>query len=455
MSDMRPTLPFSRKLGYTVGNFGLNIYWQSISYYLLFFYTDVVGLSGAVAGSIYMAASIFDGLIDPVAGALMDRTRTRWGRYRPWIVVGAVPLALSFMLIYYSPNLEGTLLVLAVIGGHLLFRVCYTCVAVPYSSLTARISSDQGERTQITAMSVLFASAAGAAVAFCTQPLVAMAGGAQSNGFFWAATFAGTIATVIFFVVVLVTKEPQDALDTGESEHAKVDLAAIKTVMKNKAFLFLAAGLLFSTLNTTIVSKSLLYYFKYVVGDKSSSRLALTFATTAAFVLIPIWAYVAKRTAKRTLWLTAITLGIVGVTFLGITRPTDPITATAAFVILQTAIVGIAVAYWAMLPDTVEYGEWASGVRLKSFLFGLFMFFQKLGLGLAAGLFGYSLSLVGYDPQAPNGGGLATALPYMIVLLCGVSLIGSGIAVFFSPLRKGVHEKITQELEQRRQANLV
>lgn len=135
---------------------------------------------------------------------------------------------------------------------------------------------------------------------------------------------------------------------------------------------------------------------------------------------------------------------------MALAQPTASISATAAFAVMQTGTVGIAVAYWSMLPDTVEYGEWTTGIRHESFLFGVFMFVQKIGLGLAAGLFGFLLSMVGYDPQSASGGGLGTALPTMIALLCGVSLAGSGLCAFLSPLRQGAHERITAELAERK-----
>lgn len=453
MSQPSGRMSLPRKLGYAVGNFGLNIYWQSLTYFLLYFYTDVIGLSGATAGAIYMIASMFDAAIDPIAGILMDRTNTRWGRYRPWIAIGAVPLALSFMLLYLSPSLEGTLLVVAVTASHLFFRVCYTTVAVPFNSLTARITQDQAERTQLTALNVLFASAAGSVVALLTQPLVQMAGGAQNNGFFWAATLGGIIATVIFVFVAMVTREPvgEDGNDGSSALAAGVDRAALGTVTKNRAFLLLVAGLLFATFNTTVLSKSLIYYFKYVVGDEGASRGALTFATTAAFVLVPLWAMAGRWWGKRMVWLLAVSTGIAGAVFLGLVQPVGALSATAGFAVMQTGTVGIAVAYWALLPDTVEYGEWRSGVRLESFLFGLFMFVQKMGLGAAAGLFGYILTLLGYDPHAANGGGLGQALPIVIAVLCGASLTGSGVCAYFSPLRKGVHERIVEDLAASRQ----
>lgn len=196
-------LPRARMLIVAVGDFGLNIYWRSISYFLLFFYTDVVGLSVASASVIYMIASIVDGCIDPIIGMVIDRTRTRWGRYRPWIAMGSVPLALSFCLLYWVPSAGGTALVVLVTGAHILFRACYTSVAVPVASLTARVTTDSRERTTLTGYRLLCGTTAGLVVAFCTQPVSAWLGRTQGEGFFWVAALSGILATAVFMLVAI------------------------------------------------------------------------------------------------------------------------------------------------------------------------------------------------------------------------------------------------------------
>jgi GPH family glycoside/pentoside/hexuronide:cation symporter len=133
-----PRLGARRMLAFAAGDFAFNLYWQSLSLYLLFYYTDSVGLTAAAAGLIYMVASIWDGLVDPVIGVMANRTQTRWGRYRPYLLLGALPLGLAFMLLYWRPPLAGTALIAVVLGGHLLFRSLYALVSVPYAALTAR-----------------------------------------------------------------------------------------------------------------------------------------------------------------------------------------------------------------------------------------------------------------------------------------------------------------------------
>jgi GPH family glycoside/pentoside/hexuronide:cation symporter len=193
----------------------------------------------------------------------------------------------------------------------------------------------------------------------------------------------------------------------------------------------LVAGLLFATLSTTAVSKSLLYYFKYVVGDSQAARYALMITTCSAFALVPLWTVVAPdRQARAVAARRGARPGRAR--RLALLRPHGIWGATLFFGVMQCSISANAVACWSMLPDTVKYGEWKTGVRLESFLFGAFMFVQKMGFGLAAGLFGWTLSLAGCGTGADHAMTNGRALPS--ILLSGVGLAGCGIAVFLSPL---------------------
>jgi GPH family glycoside/pentoside/hexuronide:cation symporter len=298
-------------------------------------------------------------------------------------------------------------------------------------------------------MRMLFATSAAAVVALGTQPLVAWLGaGTASTGFFRMAVAVGALATLIFVVVAVFVREPEE----GEARHGPLPglKQAITATAGNPAFIALIAGLLFAALSTTAISKSLLYYFKYVVGDDEGARYAMMITTFSAFVLVPLWTAVARRIGKRKLWLLGAGLGLTGLAGLALLRPADMWSATLFFGVMQCSISANAVAYWSMLPDTVEYGEWKTGVRLESFLFGTFMFVQKMGLGLAAGLFGWALSLAGYSTNAAQASANGEALPLIILVLSGGGLVGCGIAVFLSPLRLGVHEQVCEALRIRR-----
>ena len=443
-------LGWARITAFGAGDFACNLYWQSISLYLLFYYTDAVGLSAATAGLIYMVASIWDGLIDPLVGAAADRTRTRWGGYRPYILFGAVPLALAFGLLYYRPPLEGTALVAFVLAAHLLFRTLYATVNVPYAALTARMTRDARERATLSGARMLFSTVAAMVVALTTQPIAQAVTGRPdgARGFFVAACLFAGVATLVLPLVFLTTREQSGSGPVPARDGAS--WAYWGAVLQNRAFWSLIVGGGFMITCMTALGKSVLYYFKYYLGDEAGARTALALASASGLAFVPLWMAVARRVGKRTIWLVSCAIYAGGLVVFALVDLRAAWQMDVFLVYMQLATVGLSFAYWAILPDTVEYGEWKTGVRAEAFVFGLALLFQKIALGLGAGLFGLALAGVGYHPnriQTPETlhglKAIMVTLPLLGVAICAVAML-------FNPLKGGVHERIVAELSRGR-----
>jgi GPH family glycoside/pentoside/hexuronide:cation symporter len=445
-------LSFGRKFGFTVGDYACNLYWQSVSIFLLFYYTDVVGLSAGTAGFIYMIASIFDGAIDPFMGALADRTRTRWGRYRPFVLFGGVPLGLSFVGLYYRPALQGAALTAAVLAAHLIFRVCYTTLSIPYTALNARITSSTSERSTVAGFRMIFATLAGLTVSFLTQPLVGRLGhGDAARGFLLTAAVFALVATAIFPIVFAATREPK--IESDEAPALRT-LDYWRAVAGNRAFWMVMAGITLGVMSSTTLGKALLYYFKYYLHDEAGARYALSLNAALGLAAIPGWVYFTRFVGKRAAWLTAVGWGLAGLVGFAVLGAETPVRATLFFMFMQIASLGVSFTFWSMLPDTVEYGEWRTSLRAESFIFGLGQFFLKAALGLGAGLFGTALGAVGYHPNVPQTAATLEGMKIIIVVLPAVGLIGSAIAMLAYPIRRGVHESIVRDLASRAAARL-
>ncbi len=445
-------LSFGRKFGFTVGDYACNLYWQSLSIFLLFYYTDAVGLSAAVAGSIYMVASIFDGAIDPFMGALADRTRTRWGRYRPYVLLGAVPLGLAFCLLFYKPPLAGVSLAIAILAAHLVFRIAYTTLSIPYTALNARITSSTSERSTIAGFRMVFATLAGLTVSFATQPLVARFGGGDAaKGFFWTAACFALAATAIFPFVFAFTREPP--AQAGREPELK-PLDYWRSTLGNRAFWMVMIGVTLGVMSSTTLGKSLLYYFKYYLHDEKGARYALSFNAALGLAAIPAWVFYTRLVGKRIAWLTAAGWGVVGLGGFAILGASTPLQATLFFLFMQVSSLGIAFTFWSMLPDTVEYGQWVTSLRAEAFIFGLGQFFLKAALGLGAGLFGVALGAVGYHPNVAQTAATLAGMRAIIVIIPGVGLIGSALVMFAYPMGRGAHEQIVEDLARRGAAGL-
>lgn len=444
-------LSVARKVGFTVGDYACNLYWQSLSIFLLFFYTDAVGLSAATAGFIYMVASIWDGAIDPIIGAIADRTRTRFGRYRGYIALGAIPLALAFALLYYKPPLSGASLVAWLLVTHMIFRTTYAILSIPYTSLNARITSSSSERSTLAGFRMLFAVLAGLTISSYTQPLVSAFGGADNQGYLYAACVFGIVATLIFPIVFFSTREPP--IDhAAEPELRWRDYW--NAIRVNRAFWIVMVCIMCAVVCSTALTKSILYYFKYYLNDEAASRSALTLYTASGLLIIPMWMVASRWLGKRNAWFVASAIGLAGLVFFSVTDIRSSPLMVGFLVYMHVATLGLSMTFWSMLPDTVEYGEWRSGLRTESFVFGLGQFFLKVSLGLGAGLFGIALDLVGYIPNVAQSAETLRGMKLIMVVMPMIGLLAGCLAMVLHPLRNGVHESLVEQLAERRRATL-
>lgn len=435
-------------LGFTIGDFGCNLFWQSISLYLLFFYTDAVGLTASAAGLIYMVASIWDGITNPIMGAFAERTQSRWGKYRPYILLGAPFLCGSFVLAYYKPPLSGVYLIAFLLGSHVALRTCYAVVSIPYTSLSARLTSNTETRTRIAGFRMIFAMLASATVAYFTQPIVNRVGGEnQAFGFEMAAAVFAAVALVVFPAVFFFTSERGCSADS----HRPVALKEYwRSLRSNRAFWIVMIEITCVVGCVTAFGKSILYYFKYYLGDPATAHWALTWDSAAGLIILPCWMAVERHLGKRNAWFLGSALGFAGLAYFATTEIHSPVGMICFTVYMQIPLLGLAMTFWSMLPDTVEYGEYKTGVRAEALVFGLGQFILKVALGLGAGGLGLALSYVGFVP------GLAQSAETLrgirgIMYVFPLALLSIGfVAMYFYPLRRGAHEAIVKELASRR-----
>jgi GPH family glycoside/pentoside/hexuronide:cation symporter len=445
---MTAKLGFGRLVGFTVGDYAFNIYWQSVSLYLLFFYTDVVGLSAAVAGLIYMIASIFDAAIDPVMGAIADRTRTRWGRYRPYILLGGPFVGLAFMLLYYRPPLDGLLLAAWLLAAHIIFRIAYTVASIPYTAMSARITPNSSERGTVAGGRIVFATLAGLTIATLTQPLARHFGG-SAQGYFWTAAVFAAIATCVMPIVFLATREPAES----GSDPAPQRLADYWLALRdNRALWVVLVAICTGVICSTALGKSVLYYFKYHLHDEHAGARAFAVTAASGLVIVPGWVWISKWIGKRAAWLAAVVWGLVGLAFFALVDIQSVTIAIGFFVWMHVTTLGLALGFWSLLPDTVEYGEWRSGTRTESLVFGLGAFFLKAALGLGAGLFGWLLGVIGYHANVTQTAETLASMKLLMVALPALGLVGAGAAMLAYPLRGKMHDDIVREIAERRAA---
>lgn len=437
-----------RKIALGAGDFGFNLYWQMAAIYLLFFYTDVVGLSPATAGTIYMAALIVDAALDPLMGLLVDRTRSRFGRYRPYLLFGGVALALAYTLMFMAPG-GGRFAVAYVAATHVLFRVVYAVISIPYASLFARVTRDAGVRTELTAFRMVCATLGAVAVAALTLPSVKVLGKAHPAQHGWTvlALVFGAVATALLLLAAWAAKG-YDRADAGPASAAPPLWTSAGSLLKNRALILVLGGVMINSFCGTLFGKNLVYYFKYVIGKTDLAGPATAFPALLAMVCVPPWAWVARRIGKRDTWLWGAIFSLLGLLAWRLGDGSIPL----LFGSLALQAVGTSsyvVSYWAMLPDTVEFGEWRTGIRTESMVFGLATLGQKAALGLGAGFLGVALSRIGYVPNAVQPAGTLEGIRQMMFWFPYGGVVLSALLASRYPVDLQVHRRIVGELAAR------
>ena len=444
-------LPASTRLGFAIGDFGFNIVWQGTGLFLMYVYTDVFGISPTVAGAIYMAALVWDAVFDPIVGVIADRTHTRWGKYRPWIAIGAIPMAISYALAFWNPGFNGVALIAWVAFTHCFLRTAFALANIPFSSLQARLSSDSKERTALAGMRMIGAGIGGLSVALLTPALVHRLGSDEGQGYLLAGTFSGVLTLAAMLYVILVMREPQENRVVKE-EAIWGDVGAFfSQLIRNIPLAQIFAVLIVVSMAMTMFSKNILYYFKYVLkAPPGSESIALVMTPVALIFFAPVWVLLANRLSKRNTWMIAAALAATGYLSLYLipTREVGITYACVAFVALGVS--GFGVLAWSMLPDTVEWGEAKLGVRHEAKVFGFSAFAQKSALGINALLLGVMLDAIGYVPNQPQ---TAEALHGITALMTLVPLAGVIISVLILrkyPIDAKRHAELQAEIAERR-----
>lgn len=447
-----PRLKLSLIAGYGVSELGKGVFIASLQLVWLYYLTDVVGIPPATAGLIMLAPLVWDGIVDPFIGFLADRTRTPWGKYRPYLLFGAPIASLLMVAVFFRPSLSEQGAILFALAGAVLFRTAYAFIDVPHNALLAATTRKSRERATLAGAKMVFGGIAGTAVSIAIMPILQGASpGEEASRFFIAAAAGGVLATAAIYVCVYTFRDIDNARTAAAGDGHRIELRDFAAVLKGNVPLYIVFGVWVAAILTVpTFSKSLLYFAKYDLKDPAWGGFALTVMHVGQFGSIPLWAWLAHKLPKARLVQVAFGLSIVvlGVLLVADVRDT---TALNVLVFLEGASIGgsFGVAM-AMVPDLVEYGEWKTGRRVEAGVFGFHTFAVKVGNGIGVGLFGILLGQVGFvanteqTPETLHGlRVLMTAMP----MAGGVAAI---LALFFYPLDHETHARMTAEIAARR-----
>jgi len=439
-----------RLAGYGVGDFGLNIYWHSLSLLLTFWYVEVVGLDPKVAGWIYALGLLWDAISDPVIASMAASNRSRYGTYRPFLLFGSVLLGASFSLLFWRPPLEGVWLLVALVGAGITFRTSYTLVAVPYSALSARLTFNSDERAELSGVRMFFAFCGMLCVMTLAFPLSRALGdgGADysSAGFFFAAIVGAVFATCALVACFVFTKErlPPGQLEVDRSWNLDTFVRAFRS---NAALRSLMVLLLLNSAAGAILSISMLFYITANAQTFAQKEVILTAYGVATLAGTPIWTVLTRSAGKRKCWVAATAVFAVAGLWLYAQGPVLVAGVPVQILALGFANAAFAIIIWALIPDAVEYGQHAYGGRDEGAVFGSSLLVQKASGGLTGLGVGYLLSAIGYqgdrDAQSVE---TARALGDFISIVPAALLICASIALLLMPLTRDLHARIVDEL---------
>ena len=414
---------------------------------MLYFYTDVVGISPLLAGWIYALGIGWDAITDPYMGYLAERTRTKMGSYRPYILFGSIPLAFSFVLLFWVPPFEGNFLFIFLIMVNLFHRTCFTIVSVPYSSLTARITDDSEERTKLTTARMLGASFGTLTISALGFPIINWFGsGEESLGFIYLGVCSGLAAIFILAITVKTVKERNFNLEiTQLPKFSEVS----KSIVNNYAFLIVFASTLTLITTSIMFNKNLIYYTKYALDLHEYQGLILGVSSASAFLAIPVWAYSALKIGKRNSWLISMVLLVFSFLFFYLYPIKNLLELLIVLAVLGIGNGATGVLFWSMLPDTIEYGEWKTGVRTESSLYGFMTFAQKGGIAISALILGVLLTNIGFVPNTIQTEETLENLKTLMTFIPLSGVVLSFILVYFYPIDSKFHKKLIREINER------
>ncbi len=428
-------------MGYAVGDFGINLYFISVMTYLLYFYTDVLGISALAASGVFFVARIIDAVTDPLMGVVAERTRSRWGRMRPWILFGAVPLALISYLTFYVPDFDEAGRVLWAYVTYILFGIVYTVVTIPYATLTASLTSDYEERTRLSTYRIACAFAGGFLVSVGTMPFVALFD-SEAQGFQALMVLFGIVATLLLFVVFRTTDEV-----VAPPAQVRISLAdSLKAVAYNPPLLIVIGIFCCGMLSFTVRQTTTVYFFIYNVGRPD--LIAGFFGATLGCMLVGIWSVpmLAERFGKAGATRLGAYLTIVACVAFYLT-PTDNL----PLIFLCGCLVAlggtpVAVLGWAMIPDTVEYAQLRHGVRADGVIFSTASFFQKIAKTVGGAGVALVLGIAGYVANQPQTETALTAIHAVLTLVPVAIMVVLIVLTHAYSLNKETHRGIVDQL---------
>ncbi len=455
-------LSLATRLAFGAGDLGPAIATIVASFFQLYFLTTIAGLPPGLAGTILLIVKIWDAVNDPIIGWLTDKTQTRWGRRRPWLLFGAAPFGLLFFLQWVVPPFDVTGKFIYYLIIALLFDTAFTVVNVPYTALTPELTRDYDERTALNSYRFAF-SIGGSLLGGILHQIIVGQFADQQVGYLVSGAVVGVLIAIPFLWCFFGTRERYEP-EPGAEELSLLD--QIRYVFKNRPFLFVVGIYMFSWLAVQVTSSVLTFFIVFWLGSVPqfpTTAFGLTFGSAndlipimlfavqgSALVFLFVWSAVSRRVGKKAVYMIGSLIWIGVQAFLFFLQPEQ---ISLAIVLGVIAGAGVATAYlipWSMMPDVIELDELETGQRREGMFYGFMVLLQKMGLAIGLFLVGQALQFAGFNETLPPGQQPESALSAIrlligpmptLILICGMILTA------FYPITKASHVETLKRLE--------
>lgn len=437
------------KVGYGFGDLASNLFWQMFAIFVAKFYTDVFMLSAATLGTMLLATRVLDAFVDPMVGTIADRTNTRWGHFRPYLVWMAIPMAATATLTFTTPDLEGGAKVAYAYVTLSLMMVTYSAINIPYSALLGVLTPDSEERTSASSYRFVMALLPVFVVVNTAIPLANHFGGSDNSPRGWQMTMLlySSVAVLLFFACFALTRE---RVPSGPREDSSLR-NDLRDLLRNKPWMVLSAvgiaALTYSNIRNTVA----IYYFQYVVpGGAEYFGPVMTTGAFAFIAGVMATAPLAKRYGKRNFYMVSMTLTAIATFAFFFVPPSNLPLVWGMNTLINVLAAPTAPLVWAMYADTADYSEWRAGRRATGLVFSASSFAQKLGWAIGGAGVGWLLAFYGYVPNVAQSERTVHGIVLMMSLIPAAAAVIAVAALWFYELDKSTVERMTAELQARR-----
>jgi len=459
---MHDKISLKEKVGYGLGDAASSMFWKIFSMYLLFFYTDVFGLAPAVVGTMFLITRIWDSCFDPIVGIIADRTKSKWGKFRPYLLWVAIPFAVIGVLTFYTPDFDEKGKISYAYITYSAMMMIYSLINVPYASLLGVMSSDRKERNTLSSYRMVFAFGGSLLALWLIEPLVNYFGGSLNSKSGWLTTIAvfGVITTAFFWACFFFTKERVKPI-SDEENNLKEDL---KDLLKNKPWWILLGAGIGALVFNSIRDGAAVYYFKYYVSSSvnfdfslfgtdfhmTPTSIYLVLGQAANIIGVIIATPIANRIGKKKTFFGAMALAAILSLIFYLFGKEDVFLIMSFQVLISICAGCIFPLIWSMYADSADYSEWKQGRRATGLVFSASSMSQKFGWTIGGAGAGWLLGYYGFQANVEQTATAQNGIQLMLSILPAIAALISVAFIAFYPLSEDKLQVIEQDLNQKR-----